>query len=63
MKKFYLSGVDGETIADVESRNDYGASWEVDVPRGHTFVGMFGRFGYAGGYTAIHGMGLIMYKK
>ena len=63
MKKFRLEGANGQVIADVESRNDYGASWEVDVPSGYTFVGMYGRFGYAGGYTGIHGMGLLMHKK
>jgi len=63
MHKFLLTGVDDQVIADFDSGADNGASWEVDVPRGHTFVGMYGRFGYAGGYTAIHGMGLLMFKK
>ena len=63
MKKLLLTGDEGKVIADVESRDDYGASWDVDVPRGYTFVGMYGRFGYSGGYTAIHGMGLLMHKK
>ena len=50
-------------LADVESRGDYGASWDVDVPRGYTFVGMYGRFGYVVGYTGINGLGLLMHKK
>jgi len=63
MKKFLLTGVDDQVIADVESRDDYGAAWTVDVPRGHTFVGIYGRFGYVVGYTGINGLGLLMYKK
>lgn len=62
MKTISLEGANGKRLCHVESRDDSSAHWEVDVPAGHTWVGIYGRFGYAGGYTAIHGIGLLMYK-
>ena len=62
MKVISLEDANGQRLAYVESHNDSGAFWEVSVPESHTWVGIYGRFGYAGGYTAIHGFGLLMYK-
>ena len=64
MKKLTLLGAGNSVLGDVEAMNNGEEVKEVDVPRGHNLVGLYGRF-FAGqpSTTAIISMGLIMYKK
>eukprot|EP00353_Schmidingerella_taraikaensis_P006339 CAMPEP_0185578474 /NCGR_PEP_ID=MMETSP0434-20130131/12954_1 /TAXON_ID=626734 ORGANISM="Favella taraikaensis, Strain Fe Narragansett Bay" /NCGR_SAMPLE_ID=MMETSP0434 /ASSEMBLY_ACC=CAM_ASM_000379 /LENGTH=52 /DNA_ID=CAMNT_0028196289 /DNA_START=854 /DNA_END=1012 /DNA_ORIENTATION=+ len=51
-------------MAHVESARDVGPDYEVYVPPGLTFVGVYGNFGISAGKNAgIFGLGLIFYKR
>ena len=64
MKKLTLLGAGDSVLGDVEAMNDFKKVKEVDVPRGHNLVGLYGRFWFGQqNRTAIVSMGLIMYKK
>jgi len=59
-----LYGENDLVMAHVESARDVGPDYEVYVPPGLTFVGVYGNFGISAGKNAgIFGLGLIFYKR
>ena len=50
-------------MAEAKSRHDQSQRYEVNVPDGHTLIGLYGKFDITQAKNAgIFGLGLILYK-